>query len=378
MPRELQRGASFEISLVSDSSRVVITPTFDYSITLFRPLPVPITKKAKTVNDLSPCTENGELGQWFGFRFTIAEFQYMDNFHRIVLKHMHEGESVLRTSPIYLVWRVIKPYYKAVRYPDFKNSPYGKRIEPRLYEFYKQYHVQVPPLSVFDVAFIQSIVYVHKSNPLVKPYGLRTKSALVMLKNRSLTAFKLAITEEDETIKDVINLETGKLVRICRLGADKSLYPTSGVDSGVSYEVKLYDSYDNRFYASLKNKEEEVLQSVDNWEDVFNLYDAQEQLNILTCTNIPELFIFKALYDEQKNLDIKLPDSIIKKARNQAKQIGYNLDYGMDMDRSVMVEETEVSLDDSDSFIEPILKSDDDENQDDDEDDDILHKVLRK
>jgi hypothetical protein len=307
MPRELVKGQSFKVQLCNDS-RLIFLPSFDWKILLFRPLPVPKYETTKYSDDLfGPCCdEDGNIGDWLAKDVLLAELRFLDKRVRIVLKHCYESEEVLTESPIYKLFTFLRPYIKCSRHPDPKKSYFYPRIEKDLLKVYKNSN------CLFDVAnydICQAIIYVSNSEQFVKPF--LPQAPLVLLKRRARDAFRAKLHDENSDIIDVINIDKGKLVRICRLGASNAPYPTSGSDQGVSYEVTLYDEYDKgRFKASLSKERDTVASMVKPWERMFQLYNVEEQLKILECSDIPRILIYEAL---KNNFD--LPANIVKEAK---------------------------------------------------------------
>lgn len=311
MVREISDKKPLPLSICKEK-RLVYSPTFDFHALLFRPLPVPIDN----LDTLSPYYDpNDETkpGPWLLKDVLIADLTYFNKFTRIVLRHSSEYESdeVLNSSPIYHVYRFVSPYIRYIRDPS---------ITPKLildqntltYISSSQF-----TLDVYSADLIQSIIYVYKSSIVRKPPGLGhgNPAALVLLKRRAREAF-LSTLYDDSTgdLIDLVSLDRGKLVRICRLGTDThSPYPTTGSDQGASYKVNLFDEYDRgRFKASLAGQEDNVLPNVADWKTLLLLPDEKEQLTILEGTDIPRVIIAKALQDK-----FDIPDSIYKAAKRE-------------------------------------------------------------
>lgn len=324
MPRQIDQSFHIDLQKLLAPGRAVFMPKFDFTLTLFRPLPVPRrgTKRSGAVQ-YGPAiihTEQGPApGEWYGDGFITGEIRIYDKIYRYVIKHISDSDSILGKSLVYRVHRTFLPYLKCRALPDPKMSGYWRSVKPAMWEYFQglpQFH-----LDVYSALMLQAVVYADRSTPLRTPVGLgrNAKSAIVMLKNRAKEAFRSEIETPDENMPfvDVVDLKNGKLVSITRMGAEKTLYPKNGRDMGVTYAVKLHDSY-AEFHADLSDREAEVASAVDHWDDVFTLLSPEEELQILEMSDIPRSCIFLALRDTE----VKLPDSIVRAAKSELNRLG--------------------------------------------------------
>ena len=329
MPREICNKTSIDLETIFAPGRTVLTPRFDFTLLLFRPLPIPVDRD-KSSRQLTPGAEGTNPGKWLGQDFVVSEFKILDRLVRVVLKHMNDSPTVLSESPIYTLHRYLRPYLSCLKSIDPKKSYYWGSINPKIYNYLKRV---TPVFDTYNAICIQALVYAVQSTPQRVPIGLQGKSALVLFKKNGLKAFLNSLYSRDPAnpIIDVVHPEKGKLVAVTRLGAKPELYPRDGVDSGSSYQVSLYDNYDT-FTANLAGKEDLILSITDHWDNVFTLLTPEEQIELLLMSDIPPLVTYLAL----RHWDIKFPKSFLHKAKIALAELNINV---QEIDQQALADE---------------------------------------
>lgn len=356
MPREINHEPGLNLDRILAPERQVFSPWFDFTLLLFRPLPIPLTED-KRDGQLTPGVENGEPGKWFGQNFKVAELRIFNKVIRYIIKHQADSDKVLLDSPTYHVSRYLRPYQSCLKYNPPEKSYYWPQIDHKLFEYLRKANFT---FNVYDAAFVQAIVYVVQSTPQRQPIGIRGKSALILLKKNSLSAFKNAIRTKDPSnpTYDVVNLEAGKLVGITKAGADPDLYPKSGVESGSSYSAAVYDTYDI-FKAAMPGQENLVLSITDHWNRVFNLPSPEEEIQLLEMSDVPAVIQYLALKDR----DLPIPNSIVRQAKVTLQELG-------------MKSKTKPIIEEPDEILEQD-QSEDSLTEPDEEEDDIDEQLAR-
>ena len=332
MPRELRpsqnpapaapsAGLSKYKEIVLDqrkARRLLFRPSWDFTILLFRPLPIFDPK----TNSFTPYKDGDMYGKWLGSDFVIGQVSSGFRTGKCVLKHQCEGTDVLDQSPIYVLAQQLSLYDRAKQALANNKRDVFEQLKPQLlpkvWSLYQQdslTQVRAKPAS-----FVQAIVYAVKSQPIPAGKGLYDDdlAPVVILEGSAQTALIEALQPQNpsEPEADAIDPAAGRLIEIGRKGYDRrSWFPTSGAPDSNYFAARAFVKYGaNPVISAALGNDARILEllklKTTPWEDMFVLLDEKEQMDLLVWSGVNPAYIYLLLGDL-----FTIPDIITKAAQ---------------------------------------------------------------